>query len=66
MLQDERRHSGDVAIDMDSRASQQLQLINEQVPWQGAWGGLQTFALEIRDVEQWERLTGFILGVVIL
>nr|XP_020652989.1 syntaxin-5 [Pogona vitticeps] len=31
MLQDEPRHSGDVAIDMDNRASQQLQLINEQV-----------------------------------
>uniref|UniRef100_H9GMR9 Syntaxin-5 n=1 Tax=Anolis carolinensis TaxID=28377 RepID=H9GMR9_ANOCA len=30
MLQDEPRHSGDVAIDMDSRTSQQLQLINEQ------------------------------------
>uniref|UniRef100_A0ABM5F3A7 Syntaxin-5 n=1 Tax=Pogona vitticeps TaxID=103695 RepID=A0ABM5F3A7_9SAUR len=30
MLQDEPRHSGDVAIDMDNRASQQLQLINEQ------------------------------------
>lgn len=33
MLQDEsRRASGDVAIDMDSRTSQQLQLIDEQVP----------------------------------
>uniref|UniRef100_A0A670YPA1 Syntaxin 5 n=1 Tax=Pseudonaja textilis TaxID=8673 RepID=A0A670YPA1_PSETE len=30
MLQDERRYSGDVAIDMDNRTSQQLQLINEQ------------------------------------
>ncbi|XP_063002132.1 syntaxin-5 [Elgaria multicarinata webbii] len=30
MLQDEPRHSGDVAIDMDNRTSQQLQLINEQ------------------------------------
>ncbi|XP_042295479.1 syntaxin-5 [Sceloporus undulatus] len=30
MLQDESRHSGDVAIDMDNRTSQQLQLINEQ------------------------------------
>uniref|UniRef100_T1DKT8 Syntaxin-5 n=1 Tax=Crotalus horridus TaxID=35024 RepID=T1DKT8_CROHD len=30
VLQDERRYSGDVAIDMDNRTSQQLQLINEQ------------------------------------
>ncbi|XP_061461560.1 syntaxin-5 [Rhineura floridana] len=30
MLQDEPRHSGDVAIDMDNRASQQLQLIDER------------------------------------
>uniref|UniRef100_A0A2D4HE51 t-SNARE coiled-coil homology domain-containing protein n=3 Tax=Micrurus TaxID=8634 RepID=A0A2D4HE51_MICLE len=30
MLQDERRYSGDVAIDMDNRTSQQLQLINEK------------------------------------
>uniref|UniRef100_A0A8C8RS47 Syntaxin-5 n=1 Tax=Pelusios castaneus TaxID=367368 RepID=A0A8C8RS47_9SAUR len=30
MLQDEPRRSGDVAIDMDSRTSQQLQLIDEQ------------------------------------
>lgn len=30
VLQDEHRRSGDVAIDMDNRTSQQLQLINEQ------------------------------------
>ncbi|XP_054849032.1 syntaxin-5 [Eublepharis macularius] len=30
VLQDEPRRSGDVAIDMDNRTSQQLQLINEQ------------------------------------
>uniref|UniRef100_U3FB13 Syntaxin-5 n=1 Tax=Micrurus fulvius TaxID=8637 RepID=U3FB13_MICFL len=30
MLQDERRYSGDVAIDMDNRTSQQLQLIDEK------------------------------------
>uniref|UniRef100_A0A8D0BUF5 Syntaxin-5 n=1 Tax=Salvator merianae TaxID=96440 RepID=A0A8D0BUF5_SALMN len=30
MLQDGPRHSGEVAIDMDNRTSQQLQLINEQ------------------------------------
>ncbi|XP_048368404.1 syntaxin-5 [Sphaerodactylus townsendi] len=30
VLQDEPRRSGDVAIDMDNRMSQQLQLINEQ------------------------------------
>ncbi|XP_038267439.1 syntaxin-5 [Dermochelys coriacea] len=30
MLQDEPRRAGDVAIDMDSRTSQQLQLIDEQ------------------------------------
>uniref|UniRef100_A0A8D0L5L8 Syntaxin-5 n=1 Tax=Sphenodon punctatus TaxID=8508 RepID=A0A8D0L5L8_SPHPU len=30
MLQDDPRRSGDVAIDMDNRSSQQLQLINEQ------------------------------------
>ncbi|XP_062454840.1 syntaxin-5 isoform X2 [Rhea pennata] len=30
VLQDEAPHAGDVAIDMDTRTSQQLQLINEQ------------------------------------
>uniref|UniRef100_A0A0B8RTI3 Syntaxin-5 n=1 Tax=Philothamnus irregularis TaxID=1899461 RepID=A0A0B8RTI3_9SAUR len=30
VLQDERRYSGDVAIDMDNRTSQQLQLIDEK------------------------------------
>lgn len=30
-MQDESRSPGDVSIDMDSRASQQMQLINEQV-----------------------------------